>query len=263
MWGALILVLGSVILLLYLINLYINGNNKYWPKRGVPVVNFSEVATVLDLLTRKKSIIQMDQGYYEHSKAKGLPYCGIMEFRNPVLMVTDLDLVKSVLVKDFDHFVDRRSFKIEGEPVFNEMLVFLSGQKWKDVRSALSPSFTTGKMRRMFECFNKCGKSFVTCVKQQTKENGYKVEVQDVVSRFSIDVIGAAAFGMETNSLSNKDSEFAKNAQALSKITFGRIAKNMMYIWFPKFANFLRLKVMNKQNTDFFLSILKSALKHR
>ncbi len=144
-------------------------------------------------------------------------------------MVTDLDLVKAVLVKDFDHFVDRRSINFGNDPILKEMLVMLEGQKWKDVRSVLSPTFTSGKIRKMFECFNKCGKSFVQCVKEQYPikdgNDGHRVIVQDVVSKFTVAVIGEAAFGMDTKALTDPNSEFLKHARIASNITMWRITK--------------------------------------
>lgn len=208
----------------------------------------------------------MDRAYYEKFTSVSSPpprFGGIMEFRSPVLMVTDLDLIKQILVKDFDHFVDRRPINFD-EPTFQETVLNLEGQKWKDVRSVLSPAFTTGKMKQMFEQFNTCGKNFVQCVQSHpTSDNGHLVTIQDVVNRFTVDVIGATAFGMDTNALKDKDSEFLKMARKLSDVTMWRVVRNIFIFFVPKFAKVVGLKIMDAEIMNFFTGILRAALYNR
>jgi len=75
------------------------------------------------------------------------------------------------------------------ETVKENMLPFLEGQVWKDVRSIVRPTFTTGKIKRMFQHFNSCGKNILTYVTKtkvpcDNKEyRRYTVIIQDHVSR--------------------------------------------------------------------------------
>lgn len=75
--------------------------------------------------------------------------------------VRDLDLVKQVMVKDFDHFVDHRPF-VDTDPLFSKSLFFLNGQEWKDMRTVLSPTFTSGKIKRMFHHFVESGEKLMS-----------------------------------------------------------------------------------------------------
>ncbi len=71
----------------------------------------------------------------------------------PCLIVNDLDLARNILIKDFDHFTDRRIFAIdttsESNKLVANMLTMLTGEKWKKVRSMMSPAFTSGKLKAM------------------------------------------------------------------------------------------------------------------
>jgi hypothetical protein len=87
----------------------------------------------------------------------------------PNLYTTDINLIKSIFVKDFDHFVNRRvsptlkffsnpaesilcnhfffkSFSVKRK-VFRKMLTIIQDKEWKDVRSSVTPVFTTGKIK--------------------------------------------------------------------------------------------------------------------
>ena len=46
----------------------------------------------------------------EHDhKTKGLPYYGLYFLTSKILMIKDPDLIRQVMIKDFEYFVDRNS----------------------------------------------------------------------------------------------------------------------------------------------------------
>lgn len=77
--------------------------------------------------------------------------------------------MKQILIKDFDHFVDRQPSRHQNNPYFDKMLVSLHGQEWKNIRSQLTPTFTSGKIKRMFQHFNKSATLLVRSIFQQSK----------------------------------------------------------------------------------------------
>lgn len=55
---------------------------------------------------------------------------GRFAFTVPVIVPRDLEVIKSITIKDFDHFVDRFNFKSRKEldPLFTRSLTGLSGK---------------------------------------------------------------------------------------------------------------------------------------
>jgi len=50
----------------------------------------------------------------------------------PVFLIRDPQMVKQITIKDFDYFVDRRTFlSPELDPLFAKALIALEGHKWK------------------------------------------------------------------------------------------------------------------------------------
>jgi len=74
----------------------------------------------------------------------------------PTLIVKDMNIAKAILIQDFDHFVDRRPFLLskKANRHFLEMLVAMTGEKWKKMRAILSPMFSSGKLRSMVPVMN-------------------------------------------------------------------------------------------------------------
>lgn len=77
----------------------------------------------------------------------------------PNLLVNDLSLAKNIMIKDFDHFIDRRTIPMDenagSNKYFANMLTMLKGEKWKQMRSTISPVFTSGKLKAMSTLINK------------------------------------------------------------------------------------------------------------
>jgi cytochrome P450 len=86
-------------------------------------------------------------------------------------LVRDLELVKNILVKDFQTFMDR-IFSVEErfDPLFSNVLAILNGQIWRHLRTNLTPVFTSRKMKMMFYLVDTCGKELAECVEKATAD---------------------------------------------------------------------------------------------
>ena len=144
--------------------LYFTRNFKFWQKRGIPYVkptpfvgNFKECAF------QKVNIGKYLQHIYEEHSDK--PYVGIFSFDKPILLIRDLELVKNILVKDFQYFIDRiTSFDEKLDPLASKSLFTIKGQLWRHRRTNLTPVFTSGKMKMMFYLVDTCGKELADCL---------------------------------------------------------------------------------------------------
>jgi hypothetical protein len=69
------------------------------------------------------------------------------------------------------------------------MLVVGVGQRWRDMRSTLSPVFTSSKMKTMFMLVSECSEQLIDFLErsyQQPQEGGYKIEKGKCGSTFII-----------------------------------------------------------------------------
>lgn len=125
----------------------------------------------------------------------------MFEFRRPLLVIRDPELIKQITVKDFEHFLDHRDFFLdeETEPLFGKSLFMLKGQKWRDMRATLSPAFTGSKMRKMFQLVVECSEEATAIMlkKASASDEPYVPEMKDIFTRFTNDVIATSAFGLK------------------------------------------------------------------
>ena len=165
--------------------------------------------------------------YNEHSDRR---YFGMFELNRPVLFVRDLDLIRAITIKDFDHFVDRREGL--GVELFKGSLVFMKGTEWKETRSVLTPIFSSGKLKAMHQMMLDNAQNLVRYVKTQMGEAGM-VEVKDAFGRFTIDNIAACAFGSYCNSFADPHCPFAENMANLLGVRLLRLARAWAQTFLP------------------------------
>jgi cytochrome P450 family 9 len=135
---------------------------------------------------------------------------------SPALVLRDPDLIKDILVKDFDHFVDHKRVIPEGsDPIWDKNLFFLTGQKWRDMRSTLSPAFTGSKMRQMYVLITKSAEQFVGHFLKHEKKS-IPIEMKDTFARFTNDIIASTIFGFECDSLEDPESKFYEMARRIT-----------------------------------------------
>ncbi|KAF2891836.1 hypothetical protein ILUMI_14337, partial [Ignelater luminosus] len=79
--------------------------------------------------------------------AQGLPYLGIFNMRQPALLLRDTDLIRKVLVTEFNKFHDNGiEINEEADPILAKNPFFLKGDRWKIVRAQLTPLLTNAKV---------------------------------------------------------------------------------------------------------------------
>ncbi|GIY97140.1 cytochrome P450 3A21 [Caerostris extrusa] len=90
----------------------------------------------------------------------------------------------------------------------------LQGEDWKRVRSIVSPTFTTGKIKRMMNIFTSCSKVLINNFRKYA-EKGEPVDLKKIFGTFSMDVIANAAFSTQIDSHSDPNNEFVKMARSV------------------------------------------------
>ena len=187
-----------------------------------------------------------------------------------VLMINDLDLVKQVFVKDFNHFVDRwpHYLKFDSEYVNNMMFFTPGDEAWTQMRHAGSPAFTSGKLRHMSKIINKVAYDLIDYL-DKISVTGEEVSAKEVSSRFTVQTIASTGFGIEANTFDEDNpqgSQFYSMARRMveGKMSLIILLKILLVIFAPSFANILNLKIpFTSEAFEYFVNIIKQQIKLR
>nr|XP_058892781.1 cytochrome P450 3A29-like isoform X3 [Kogia breviceps] len=140
---------------------------------------------------------------------------GCFEGQQPLLLVTDPDMIKTVLVKECHSvFTNRRSFGPMG--ILKNALSLSEDEQWKKIRTLLSPAFTSGKLKEMFPIISQIGDVLVRNLKKEA-EKGKPITVKDFFGAYSMDVITGTAFGVNTDSINNPQDPLVEHSKNILK----------------------------------------------
>ncbi|XP_013172006.1 PREDICTED: cytochrome P450 9e2-like [Papilio xuthus] len=194
-------------------------------------------------------------------------FVGRYEFLNPMVMIKDIELIKKIAVRDFEHFLDHRAFVDEQlDPFFGRNLFALKGQEWKDMRSTLSPAFTSSKMRLMVPFMVEVGEKMMESLRinmKNSKNNSIDVDCKDLTTRYANDVIASCAFGLKVDSHTNRDNEFYKMGKVASTFDFNQLLKFLLLISWPNVSKVLRVSLFTPAIKNFFLNLVLGTMSDR
>ncbi|XP_014218046.1 cytochrome P450 9e2-like [Copidosoma floridanum] len=242
---------------------YFKRRLSYFKDVGVPYCpGWPVLGSMGSVLFRRKHFVEMIQDLYNsHPEAK---YVGAFDFVRPVLVLRDPELIKSIGIKHFEDFPDHKSFIDDTvDPLFGANLFNITGDKWKETRALLSPTFTSSKMKQMYELIVECARNFNDYLAEQPRSALAMVATKDLFTKYTNDVVATSAFGIEVNTLKDPNNDFyvlgkeATNLEGLQSLKF------FLARAFPQVMKALRIRFVREKIANFFEAIIGDAIKTR
>ncbi|XP_075973973.1 cytochrome P450 9e2-like [Anticarsia gemmatalis] len=261
-----IILLIWVTALVAAVTLYLHNVYSAFKRRGVknmtPVPLLGNMARVL---LRQDDLIKDLMTLYDAFPEER--FVGKFEFLKEIVMIRDLELVKKIALKDFEYFLDHRSFFSESTSYFARNLLSLKGQEWKDMRSTLSPAFTSSKIRLMVPFMVEVGDQMMGSLKQKMKSSneGYiDIECKDLTTRYANDVIASCAFGLKVDSHYEQNNEFYVMGRNTFQFRLRELITVLALINLPKkISKLLKLDFMSVSSQKFFKKIILETMQDR
>jgi len=187
-----------------------------------------------------------------------------MDFGTPIVLVRDPELIRDIMVKDFEYFPNHQNIFGESLEPFNKNIFFLHGDRWREMRNTLSPSFTASKMKFMFDLISKCSQDFVNYFVDHP-EICHAIETEEVFRRYATDVIATAAFGINVNSMKDQNNEFYTRGVEVSNFFSGFLLMiKLLFIRVcPLIAKSIGLTFFSPATSKFFKNIVEGTIKAR
>ncbi|XP_057379555.1 cytochrome P450 3A11-like [Daphnia carinata] len=179
----------------------------------------------------------------------------------PNLWITDANMIRSVFVKDFDHFVNRRDISLKTR-VIRKFLTMMRDQDWKDVRSSITPVFTTDKIRRMSLMMKDCADQLVVKFDHIAKSEG-KIDARAQFSIFTVNVIARCVFGMKIENLGAEDDPFLRNAKVLFNPPVSKTPLILILFIYPKLLRTIGERMFIQKEFQYFTYLLENLIKER
>ncbi|XP_012231820.1 probable cytochrome P450 6a14 [Linepithema humile] len=259
---ALFEILCGVVAVVLAFYYYLTSNFDFWKSRGIrgpqPIPIFGNVK---DVMLAKKFIGDYTLELYNNYKDESM--IGIFTRGKPILVLKDLDLIKDVLIKDFSNFTERDFANIheKAEPL-SQHLVALETKRWRLLRAKLSPVFTSGKLKEMVSLISECADKLDGYIEKLASKSD-SIECRELTAKYTTDVIGTCAFGIEMNALSDEDSEFRKMGREIFTPRWYKSVKNILREATPWLYNTLGYILPQTKATKFFIRLTMDNINYR
>uniref|UniRef100_A0A240SWD3 Cytochrome P450 n=1 Tax=Glossina brevipalpis TaxID=37001 RepID=A0A240SWD3_9MUSC len=256
-----------VITFVTLMLIYIKIHYKKWQRLGIeydePYIPYGSLAKVV---RKEKHLgITLHDIYCEKTKAK---IVGLFMFFRPVLLIRDAVLARKILTSDFNSFHDRGLYVDEKNNPLSGNLFVLPGQRWRLLRTKLTPAFTSGKLKGgMFEIIDEVGNKLTEHIKHifgKGEDIVKTFEMKTMLTTYAIDVIGSVIFGLDIDSFAQPNNEFRiLSNQLLNESTTLQKFFIIMRFCCPPVAKFLVFMGINDNISYPLRDIVKRTIEYR
>ncbi|XP_056368033.1 thromboxane-A synthase isoform X1 [Oenanthe melanoleuca] len=212
------------------------------------------------------NLLFFHEGFWEnHTKliTEYGPVCGYYIGRQMFVVVSSPEMIKQILVTDFSNFTNRTKPNLISKPMLDSILC-LRDDRWKYVRSLLTPAFSETKLKEMIPLINQAC-DVLLCNLEVYADSGKAFDIQRCYNCFTLDVVGSVAFGTEVDSQKNPDDPFVKNCRTFFEMSLFKplliLILSFPCIMIPLLRIFPNKK--QKELNGFFIQIIKNAIVYR
>nr|XP_022914560.1 cytochrome P450 9e2-like [Onthophagus taurus] len=246
-----------IFLLLTLLFIKIVQTQKYWSRRGV--IHGSLLQDFVRVFIKRESFCEALIRVY--TTFPNSSFVGLSQTLLPDLVLTNIDLIKEICIKDFDHFTDHRWFIPDGvDELWSKNLFALKGIEWKHMRTTLSPCFTSNKMKILFNLIAECSQTHLEFYSNKIS-NIKTVELSDIFTRYTTDIIATVAFGLKSDSITNKNNDFYVMGEKSTSFGFSTKIFMLLYTIMPAIPKMLGLTFLNRKVSEIFKRTVNDTIK--
>ncbi|XP_050305548.1 probable cytochrome P450 6a17 [Anthonomus grandis grandis] len=257
-WTSVTLFIGLAFTLLFMLLNYIH---QYWKRKGIPQLEPIHLifGNYKPMVTGETSLQNFFLDLYRKVKVLGYPYMGLYNMCYPTLMPVNLELIKRILSKDYNYF-DSHGFYSHKSDVFSMNLFNIEGNVWKNRRTKMTPAFSSGKIKLMLETLLEKA-SQLTNVLKNVADSKKPIDLKDILLRYSTDVIGNVAFGLNVDTLTDPSDKFSELGKKALKPSLIKMA--IETILPHNLLRLLRYQTTPKDVREYFIKVVLDTMNFR
>lgn len=233
---------------------------QYWRNKNVPHPKpFPFIGNLLDVIT-----LNFTDGFnltklYNQFQTS---FFGIYILNHPYLIIKDPELIRLILIKDFQYFSDRLLFSEEKyDSLAANSTFFLKYPQWKYVRSKLTPPFSITKVRKMLPLMNDVADEMIEHIRDRSKIG--PLDVRDVFTKYALNIIAECAFGIKAHCFKTENGAFMIFARKLFEFSWRNFLVQSCHLLAFPIVRCFKLKILEDNVSNFIREVGWEAVKKR
>ncbi|CAG9820502.1 unnamed protein product [Phaedon cochleariae] len=243
--------------------LFVKYKYGYWKRKNIPyLVPTFPTGNNTTFFPEGQSIGKPSYDFYQEFKARGAKMGGVYVGIDPHLVILDPEILRTIMIKDFNHFMNRGLYKIENDPLTVNM-VTQHGTEWRNARVKFTNVFTSAKIKIMYDTMKLVIPNMIPTLDEKAKNN-VDVDVMETMACFTTDAVGSTILGVECNSFKNPNAEFRRLGRHFFE-EFSTIDKLRLFVTinFPNLAETLRFSNVQPEVSKNYSKIIKETVEYR
>lgn len=245
--------------IIYLINQHFFN---YWSRRGFPYKEPTFLIGELGgFIFDKVTFGEFFQNIY--NKFKNHKVVGIYFSYKPTLIIRDPLLIQDVLIKSFTSFHDRGFPANEEIDPLSGHLFSLEGERWRDLRNKISPTFTSGKLKGMFPTIRDCAQVLEDYITKNIKMGNDVFDTRELLARYTTSVISSVGFGIENDCINEPNNIFRKMGAKFLEPSLQQMIFDALSLFIPNIIKKFNMKLTPDEVEEFFMSVVQQTVEYR
>ncbi|KAH9526637.1 cytochrome P450 3A4 [Dermatophagoides farinae] len=158
------------------------------------------------------------------------------------ISIADPELAQIVCNREFTKFANHHNMAVS-DPVWDNFLFVLKDEDWKRLRAIISPTFSTGKLRKMKPCLDDTIKLMAKNLDEKILKNP-AVNMKEIVGAYTMDSIIQISMGIKIDTIHDPNNLIIQNASKLfgQGMSFTELTIFALATAFPNFVKLLGFK---------------------
>lgn len=187
----------------------------YWEKKHVPYIRpFTPFGNAWKSFLCINNFGEVLRDYYDKFKNNNHKFGGIYIGLGPVFLPINVDLIKRILIIDFEYFGSRTVYN-KYFP-FYENLYCMGYSEWKQIRPKFAGQYFPEKLKILHNLIYTIAKDMTQIIKNNRSES---LNMTNLAQRYTLDVIQEWFTGTNENNLHKTDTEAQRILPKLMKCT--------------------------------------------
>ncbi|XP_041673819.1 probable cytochrome P450 6t1 [Drosophila eugracilis] len=261
-----VVVISGVVIVFITVWLWQRRHFSHWRRLGVPFIPGAPfVGNVWNLLRGGCCFGDQFRELYESKEADGRAFVGIHVLHNHALLLRDPALIKRIMVEDFGQFLNRfETTDSICDTMGSQNLFFSKYETWRETHKIFAPFFAVGKVRQMYGLLESIGHKLEEHMNDNLKERDrMELEVKQLCTLFTRDIIASLAFGIEAQSLQNPKAEFRRMCIEVNDPRPKRLLHLFTMFFFPRLSRRVRTHLYSKEYESFMRRTMNYILAQR
>lgn len=251
-------------LLYSLIRIYRRNVYSYWERHKIPFAEPTFPFGHLNMWRRRDEHLDKILEPLYHQYKSDSPVVGLYFFLEPMLLITDLDLVQNILIGDFQYFQRRSNIFDKKSDPLSANLFNIDYEDWKPLRSKFNRELTVKKLKLMFPTILSVADEFTERLVESVQMNDTnEMDISDWMTRYAMDVMDASVLGFNRRTLTNPDEKLLSIGKKVFDRPRNTPYRSAVITQFEFFTKIFGFRIHHRDVSDYFIQTVKNTVAAR